>query len=116
VWDLSSKTVQIPCSKKTMYLTKLQPWIDGRKFSRKDTESVLGTLVHCSLALPDGHSHLPSISRFAASFNHFSSPFVRRTPNPSVLSDIQWWRTYLTADFCGSILSKPLRPLTLSFG
>lgn len=77
------------------------------KFSRKDTESILGTLVHCSLAVPDGRSHLPSISRFAASFNHFSSPFVRRTPNISVLSDIQWWRSRLSADFCGSILSKP---------
>jgi hypothetical protein len=107
VWDLSSKTVQIPNPKKALYLVKLQPWIGGKNFSRKDTESLLGTLVHCSLALPDGRSHLPSISRFAASFNHFSSPFVHRTPNASVLSDIQWWRTRLTADFCGSVLSRP---------
>jgi hypothetical protein len=107
VWSLAAKTVQIPEQKKTRYLLKLAPWQVGQKFSRKEVESTLGTLVHCSLAVPDGRSRLPSISRFAASFNFFSSPFVRRTPNPSVLSDIGWWRTQLTADFCGSTLSRP---------
>ena len=106
-WDLSSKTVQIPATKKTRYLQKLEPWSTGQKFSRKDVESVVGTLVHCSLAVPDGRSHLPSLSRFAASFNFLSSPFVRRTPSPRVLSDIDWWRSQLSADFCGSILMKP---------
>lgn len=70
-------------------------------------ESVVGTLVHCSLAVPDGRSHLPSLSCFVASFNFFSSPFVRRTPTPGVFSDISWWRAQLSADFCGSFLTRP---------
>jgi hypothetical protein len=107
IWDLEAKTVQIPDQKKQRYLIKLEPWREGQKFARKDVESVVGTLVHCSLAIPDGRSHLPSLSRFAASFNFVSSPFVRRTPNPSVLTDIEWWRNQLTKTFCGSILSKP---------
>lgn len=107
LWDLSSKTVQIPDSKKLRYLVKLDPWRPDQKFSKKEVESVLGTLVHCSLAVPDGRSRLPSISRFATSFNSFTSPFVRRSPNPSVLHDIDWWRTQLSAGFCGSLLSKP---------
>jgi hypothetical protein len=107
LWNLSTKTVQIPDQKKRRYLEKLAPWTVGQKFLKKDVESILGTLVHCSLALPDGRSHLPSLSRFAVSFNYSSSPFVRRTPNPSVLTDIHWWRTQLAADFCGSTLSKP---------
>jgi hypothetical protein len=88
-------------------LLKLEPWQKGQKFSRKEVDSLLGTLVHCSLAVPDGRSRLPSISRFAASFNFFSSPFVRRTPNPSVLTDVNWWRAQLASDFCGSSLSRP---------
>jgi hypothetical protein len=64
-------------------------------------------LVHCSLAVPTGRSRLPSISRFAASFNHLSSPYARRLPNPSVISDLNWWQTQLSAEFCGSILSRP---------
>jgi hypothetical protein len=107
IWDLTAKSVQIPDQKKLRYLAKLEPWHNGQKFARKDVESVVGTLVHCSLAIPDGRSHLPSLSRFAASFNFVSSPFVRRTPNPSVLADIEWWRDQLKRQFCGSILSKP---------
>jgi hypothetical protein len=115
VWNLATKTVQIPAPKKLRYLLKLSPWRDGQKFSRKDAESVLGTLVHCSLAVPDGRSHLPSISRFTASFNFVSSPFVRRSPNPSVLTDIRWWCSQLSADFCGSSLSKPPPTSTVEF-
>jgi hypothetical protein len=107
LWSLSSKSVQIPEPKKARYLAKLEPWVTGRKFSKKEAESVLGTLVHCSLAVPDGRSHLPSIARFVTSFNYASSPFTRLTPNPSVLSDINWWRSQLSADFCGSLLLKP---------
>lgn len=107
IWSLSTKTVQIPETKKIRYLSKLEPWVPGHKVSKKEVESVLGTLVHCSLALPDGRSRLPALSRFTASFNNFSSPFVRRSPNPSVLSDISWWRMQLSANFCGSSLSRP---------
>jgi hypothetical protein len=115
IWDLPAKTVQIPDAKKQRYLVKLLPWTAGQKFSRKDAESVLGTLVHCSLALPDGRSHLPSVSRFVASFNYASSPFVQKSPNPSVLSDIDWWRTQLSANFCGSSLSRPPPPSSCEF-
>ena len=115
IWDLSAKTVQIPDPKKLRYLNKLEPWVIGRKFSRKEAESVLGTLVHCSLAVPDGRSRLPSLSRFAASFNFSPSPFVRKAPNPSVLSDLAWWRTHLSLPFCGSLLSKPPTTSTIEF-
>jgi Reverse transcriptase-like len=107
VWDLSSKTVQIPTAKKLRYLSKIQPWCANQKFLKKEVESVLGTLVHCSLAIPDGRSHLPSISRFAASFNFLSSPFVRKAPSKTVLTDIDWWRAQLSAEFAGSVLSRP---------
>jgi hypothetical protein len=115
LWNLSAKTVQIPEQKKRRYLEKLDPWRVGQKFLKKDVESILGTLVHCSLAIPDGRSRLPSLSRFAASFNFSSSPFVRKSPNPSVLTDISWWRTQLSAAFCGSTLSKPPPISTVEF-
>jgi hypothetical protein len=107
MWDLSAKTVQIPEDKKLRYLAKLAPWTRDHKFSKKDTESILGTLVHCSLAVPDGRSRLPAISRFASTFNHLPSPFSRKTPSSGALSDISWWRTQLSTSFCGSLLSKP---------
>ena len=104
---MSNKSVQIPDLKKSRYLSKLQSWTDGQKFSRKEAESVLGTLVHCSLAIPNGRSHLPALYRFVSSFNGSSSPFIQQLPNLSVLSDITWWHEHLSLDFCGSLLSKP---------
>jgi hypothetical protein len=115
IWNLDKKTVQIPDDKKLRYLAKLEPWVPNRKFSRKDSESILGTLVHCSLAIPEGRSHLPSISRFTSSFNHLSSPYAHRTPNTAVFSDIDWWRSRLASTFCGSTLSKPPAPSSVDF-
>jgi hypothetical protein len=88
LWSLSAKTVEIPPEKKTHYLTKLLPWNPDQKFSRKDTESLLGTLVHCFLALPNGRSCLSALSHFAASFNHFSSTFICCSLSPAVIADI----------------------------
>ena len=107
--------VQLPDDKKLRYLSKLEPWTRSQKFSRKDTESILGTLVHCSLAMPDGRSRLPSLSCFASSFNHASSPFTLKTPSSGVLSDIEWWPTQLSSEFCGSLLVKPPAATPIEF-
>jgi hypothetical protein len=115
VWDLTAKHVQIPNKKKTKYLDRLSPWVEGAKFTRKDAESVLGTLVHCSLAVPDGRSRLPSLSRFAASFNGTRSNFTRKSPPDAALKDVAWWRFHLTKDFCGSTLSRPPPPSSIGF-
>jgi hypothetical protein len=64
-WNLSNKTVEIPEEKKKRYLSKLEPWIPGNKFTRRDAESILGTLVHCSLVLPTSRCRLSSLSSFA---------------------------------------------------
>lgn len=106
-WDLQNKTVEIPKEKKTRYLTKLEAWIPGKKFTRCEAESILGTLVHCSLALPTSRCHLSALSRFAASFTHTSSLFIKKEPNQSVLSDICWWREQLSTPFCGTRISRP---------
>jgi hypothetical protein len=105
-WDLAHKTIQIPENKKLRYLEKLEPWVHGASFTRNEAETILGTLVHCSLAIPSGPSRLPSISKFTSCFAHNSSPFSRRTPNSTLLEDISWWRAQLSKSFCGSRLVK----------
>jgi len=115
LWDLTDKTVQIPDEKKRRYLEKLAPWIKGAKFTKRDTESLLGTLVHCALAIPNARSRLPSLSRFASSFQNTQSPFIRKSPSPAVLSDIDWWRNQLSAPFCGSTLVRPPPPSPIEF-
>lgn len=114
-WDLIEKTVQIPDDKKSKYLLKLSPWTLGNKFTLRESQSLLGTLVHCSLAIPDGRSRLPALSRFTASFNTALSPFIQKTPNSSVLSDIAWWRKSLSTNFAGYHLHRPPPPIPIEF-
>ena len=85
---------------------KLQQWTEG-KFTRREAESILGTLVHCSLVLPTSRCHLSALSRFVASFVNTSSPFIKRQPNQSVFSDVAWWRNELSKSFCGTHISRP---------
>jgi hypothetical protein len=106
-WDVILRTVVIPSEKAQRYIQKIRHWIEQPSSSRKEAESVHGTLVHCSLALPDGRSHLPSISQFAASFQE-KSTFSRRKPNQTVHADINWWIAELSQVSPGSkILSPP---------
>lgn len=106
LWDLDQKSVQIPTEKKSKYLNKLTIWETQTNFSRKEAESILGTLVHCSLALPDGRSHLPALSRFTSSFEG-KSRFSRCTPNKTVFNDIRWWKQQLESQFAGSLITEP---------
>jgi hypothetical protein len=61
IWDLETKSVHIPEGKRDQYIHKLNDWLDRESHSQKEAESLLGTLVHCSLAIPDGCSRLPAI-------------------------------------------------------
>ncbi|CAK5270747.1 unnamed protein product [Mycena citricolor] len=106
-WNITDKSVSIPDGKKSKYIARLLLWTPDASFTVKEAESLLGTLVHCSLPLPEGKSRLPAISKFAASFAHTRSPFSRRKPNATVLDDVSWWLSQLHKPFCGSRLMKP---------
>lgn len=106
VWDLEAKSVHIPENKKAKYGRKLDEWLTRTNHSRKEAESLLGTLVHCALALPDGRSRLPALSRFVTSFEG-KSAFSRRTPNSRTTQDICWWRSILSQQDPGSSIRSP---------
>lgn len=112
VWDIDAKTVHIPENKRLKYYQKLEGWLSRTTHSRKEAESVLGTLVHCSLALPDGRSRLPALSRFITSFEG-KSTFSRRTPNSKTTQDVRWWKTTLSQPLPGSSIRAPPPPSSL---
>ena len=86
IWDILHKTVSIPSEKKARYLAKLSTWVLGNKFTHKEAESILGTLVHCSLVLPNGRSRLLAILHFAASFNLLHPHLPRKHQTPVLLT------------------------------
>lgn len=115
VWDIPAKTIEIPKAKKACYLAKLEPWTPNHKFSKKDAESVLSTLVHCSLVLSNVQSCLPAISHFTSSFDHFTLPFICLPPSLTVASNIAWWWSQLSSSFCSTTLSKPPAASSIKF-
>jgi hypothetical protein len=90
-WDLQKKTVCLPESKKAKYLAKLEPWITGYAASKQETETVIGTLNHVTLAVPHASSRLPSLYRFRASFKNNSNPWLRHKIPKSMADDLDWW-------------------------
>ena len=112
-WDLANKAVCIPLKKRQKYLACLDPWTPGSSITLKDVQSVLGCLQHCTLVLSDGRSHLPSFYRLCASFKDPSNTFVKHRIPKDALADAAWWRSQLSADWCGTSISLPPDPLPL---
>lgn len=104
-WDLSDKKVFFAQNKKDQYLKKIAHWEVGSPVTRKEVESVIGTLNHCSLILVAARTHLPSLYEFARRFNSkLSNPFTTHKVTPRVATDLKWWRSQLSTDFCGMVL------------
>jgi hypothetical protein len=107
LWSFAERSVQLPLEKKEKYLQRLAEWEPGKRVGRREVDKVLGTLVHCALAVPDGRSHLVAITRLASSIGSANSRFSRWLPSATVLADIGYWRLQLSRPFCGSILHAP---------
>jgi hypothetical protein len=54
LWSFADRTVLLPQEKKAKYLWRLAAWGPGKQVGRRDVNKLLGTLVHCALAVPDG--------------------------------------------------------------
>jgi hypothetical protein len=106
-WSLAFSTVAIPPAKKAKYLACLEPWHLGSKVSSKEVDKLLGTLVHCSLAVPEGRSRLIALTRLASAFGSARSQFSQWAPSSGVLLETQYWRDELSREFCGSSLQPP---------
>lgn len=118
LWDLDQKSIQIPTDKRAKYLAKMAGWGKDTKQKRKDAESLLGTLVHCAMAIPDGRARIAALARFMSSFEKTKTPrFASRIPGSETLEDIAWWRDQLAIErtFCGSLLFRPPSPSKVEF-
>jgi hypothetical protein len=111
-WDLCNKTVCLPAAKKAKYIAKLKPWVAGYPASKQEIETVISTLNHVTLVVLEGSLHLPSLSRFCASFKDSSLLWTRHKVPGAMAEDLDWWRSVLDAPFCGTDVWEPAIPLT----
>jgi hypothetical protein len=110
IWDLVRKVVYLPDDKRIKYLGKLESWSVGSSHMCSEVNSVVGTLNHVCLIVPEGRSHMTSLFRFAAGFEEDCAPYISHRISARVLEDIGWWQEKLSHDYVGMDVIRPPEP------
>ena len=111
LWDLSSKLVQLPETKKIKYLERISTWSHGSLHTMKEADTIIGTLNHVALVVPEGRSRLVSLYKFRGGFKEGTASEVKHKLSASTAHDITWWRLRLQDDFVGMKIIRPPKPL-----
>ncbi|CUA71572.1 Dynein heavy chain domain-containing protein 1 [Rhizoctonia solani] len=107
-WTISQPRVMIPPEKCAKFTAKISSWLHSGPATLRSTESVLGSLIHCALAVPLGRSRVAGIARFTGSFSHaYKDRFKTRAIPDYAKEDAAWWLDILLQPDCGSSLSLP---------
>jgi hypothetical protein len=69
-WNIQDQSVLILDAKKTKFLAKCQACQTAPLVTLQDTESLLGSLIHCALAVPTGCSRVVGIACFTSTISH----------------------------------------------
>ena len=110
-WDLRAKVVTLPDKKKLKYLERISTWTYGSTHTLKDAETIIGTLNHVCLVVPEGRSRLVSLYKFRGGFKMSQPSEVKHKLSASTAEDLGWWRTRLQERFVGLKIIWPPRPL-----
>lgn len=113
LWDLSAKLVQLPEKKKLKYLERISSWTYRSAHTLKETETIIGTLNHVCLVVPEGRSHLVSLFKFRGGFKSDKSSEVKHKLSTSITEDLAWWRGRLQEEFVGMKIICPPDPLDI---
>jgi hypothetical protein len=107
-WDIPARKVYIPDAKRDKYLSRAGSWADASKVSLKETEQLVGSLVHCTMVIPDGKPHLTGLIKFLAAFSASNlPPYLRRSPSHLASSDVSWWKNRLSVPHEGLSIANP---------
>ncbi|CEL58537.1 hypothetical protein RSOLAG1IB_12143 [Rhizoctonia solani AG-1 IB] len=114
LWDISARRVSIPCKKREKYHARIQSWLSSPKVTLRDTQTLIGSLVHCALVVPEGRPKLAGLIAFSASFSHaYSQRFIRKSPDQRALESVQWWLRTLQIKGVGCQIQSPPPPARL---
>ncbi|KAB5587927.1 polyprotein [Ceratobasidium theobromae] len=107
-WDLQTRQVHIPEAKRSKYINRINEWLHSPSVSLLDTQKLIGSLVHCSLAIPDGRAHLSGLIKFNSAFPLDPRQSFRRfTKSIASITNANWWKNRLLHGPFGSDLSPP---------
>ena len=101
LWNFPAKLVELPEKKKVKYLDRLTTWTHKSTHNLKETESLIGTLNHVCLVVPEGRSHLVSLYKFRGGFRASHPSEMRHRLSAGAAEDMDWWRRRLQEPFVG---------------
>ncbi|QRV84674.1 hypothetical protein RhiJN_26739 [Ceratobasidium sp. AG-Ba] len=107
-WDIPARAVSIPPEKRQKFATKIKNWLSLKKVSLKSTQSILGSLIHCTLVVNEGRSRISGIARLTAAFSHHHRDrFITKTPTTRAIEDAKWWLNQLEHGECRTLIRPP---------
>lgn len=114
LWNFPAKVVELPEKKKLKYLERLAPWTHRSTHTLKEVESLIGTLNHVCLVVPEGRSHMISLYKFRGGFRATHHSEMRHRLSADATDDTEWWRGRLQEPFVGMKIVRPPPPLNTS--
>jgi hypothetical protein len=111
LWDLSAKVVELPEKKKSKYLERISSWTHNSFHTSKEAETIIGTLNHVCLVVPEGRSRLVSLYKFRGGFKANQASAVKHRLSAGTAEDVAWWRRRLQHKFVGMGIIRPPEPL-----
>ncbi|QRV85681.1 Reverse transcriptase domain protein [Ceratobasidium sp. AG-Ba] len=97
VWDIPTRQVSIPDTKRLKYAGRLEDWSGRAKVTLKECQQLLGSLIHCCLVVPEGRPRLANLIGFMAGYPHADKlRFLARNPTNLVLGETRWWASKLS--------------------
>lgn len=114
MWDLPTKTVSLSLEKCLKTMAKLTEFLHRSTghpgqprlpFTKKEVQSLNGSLSHISFVHIYGRTHLSSLHAWIWLFKN---NFQHCSPPPSVITDVKWWLCTLTpSTFLRSLKARP---------
>jgi hypothetical protein len=96
-WDCPRRRVSLTDAKRSKFLARVRSFIASFRNDRcslHDVQVIHGTLCHITFVYPEGRSHLPALSNFAATFK--GHEWKRHRPGAKVFAALGWWEAELT--------------------
>jgi hypothetical protein len=111
LWSWDTKVVSLPSDKRLEVCAKLTAAHALEKIPLKSLHSLLGSLSHVSMVVPEGRSNLHSIWNLLASMSlSSSSPHSQCAWTPSALRDLEWWIHFLNTPDISMRLCTEITP------
>ncbi|KAE8228168.1 hypothetical protein CF326_g6911 [Tilletia indica] len=105
-WDLDQGTFAIPSEKRDKYSSKLFKALNAGKVNATETSSIIGSLQHVGIVVPERRSHLNESYKFWKTFPRYAFTMVHFIPT-AVRREWEDWLKFLSQDIRRSFLAPP---------